>query len=94
VRLALNRLARPLRVELPNHRGLEAILDDHCWLVVDCLKNDQPVLTWSDFDYGRDSLHEPVACVLKLHHVHAGLVMGTALEALDCALTERLVAES
>jgi hypothetical protein len=91
VRLALNRLSRPLRVELPDHRGLEAILDDNGWLVVDSLKADQPVLAWVEFGH-RDGLHEPVACVLKLYHVHAGLVMGTALEALHKALADRLTA--
>ncbi|MHB8729331.1 MAG: hypothetical protein ACYC9K_09910 [Sulfuricaulis sp.] len=89
VRLALKRLPRPLRVELPDHRGLDALLDDDGWLVVDTLQADQPVLAWVEFGH-RSALHEPVACVLKLYHVHAGLVMGTALEALDKALKQRL----
>ena len=91
VRLALHRLPRPLRVELPDHRGLEALLDDDGWLVVDTLQADQPVLAWVDFGH-RNGLNEPVACVLKTYHVHAGLVMGTALEALARALTDRLAA--
>lgn len=91
VRLALNRLPWSLRVELPDHRGLDAVLDDDCWLVVDTLQADQPVLAWVEF-VQRNGLHEPVACVLKTYHVHAGLVMGTALEALARALTDRLAA--
>ena len=90
VRLALNRFERPLRVVLPDHRGLEAVLDYDCWLVVDSLQSDQPVLVWADFDHRRDSLHEPVTCVLRLYHTHAGLVMGTALAALEKALSDRL----
>jgi hypothetical protein len=94
VRLALKRLSRPLRLALPDHRGLEVVLDDDGWLIVDSLQADQPVLAWVDFNHRRDSLHEPVECVLKLYHVHAGLVMGTALEALDKALAGRLTADS
>jgi hypothetical protein len=89
-RLALHRIAKPLRLALSEHRGLEVILDDDCWLVVDTLNNDQLILAWTQFEQHRSALHEPVACVLHLYHVHAGLVMGTALEDLDRALTEQL----
>ena len=89
VRLALKRLPSSLRVELPDHRGLEAVLEDDYWLVVDTLQADRVILAWVDFEH-RNSLHQPVACLLKLYHVHAGLVMGTALEALDKAIAARL----
>lgn len=91
VRLALLRLGRPLRVELPRHRGLEIILDDDVWLCVDTGADDQPVLAWLEFSgRGRDNLHEPVTCNLELYHRCAGLVMGTALDALDEAVAARL----
>jgi len=90
-RLALHRIANPLRVELPDHRGLEAVLNEDCWLVVDSLSADEPILAWVDFEH-RQALHEPVACVLRLYHVQAGLVMGTALDALDLVLREELAA--
>jgi len=90
-RLALIRIGDPLRVALPGLLGLEAILSDEMWLVVDSLRTDNPVLAWCDFaTAGRESLHEPVRCNLKLYHSHAGLIMGTALEALQTALNERL----
>lgn len=86
-RLALLRRGRPLRVAVPDHRGLEMILDDRHWLCVDSLHNDQPVLGWDEFETaGRDALHAPVRCRLCFYHVHAGLVMGSVLDALQQAL--------
>lgn len=91
VRLALLRLGRPLRIEVPRHRGLDVIFDDDVWLVVDSCADDQPILAWLDFArHGRDDLHAPVACTLELYHRCAGLIMGTALDALDEALAARL----
>jgi hypothetical protein len=95
VRLALSRLGRPLRVALPQHRGLEAILDNDAWVCVDTTRDDLPVLAWRAFGTRvRESLHEPVDCRLELYHWHAGLIMGTALEALDTALRARLALPS
>jgi hypothetical protein len=95
VRLALGRFGRPLRLPLPQHRGLEAILDDDAWVCVDTTCDDLPVLAWLAFAVrGRSSLHEPVDCRLELYHWHAGLIMGTALEALDEALKARLAPPS
>ncbi|MEA2079820.1 MAG: hypothetical protein U9P00_08185, partial [Pseudomonadota bacterium] len=91
--LALRRLGNPLRVDLPDHRGLEVILNDHHWLCVDSIKDDQPIMAWLDFDTRshNQALHEPVPCQLRLYHMHAGLVMGSALDALDQSLTGKLV---
>ncbi|MDV3238423.1 MAG: hypothetical protein LOY58_06190 [Gammaproteobacteria bacterium] len=91
VRIALHRLPRPLRIELPRHRGLELLLDEDGWLCVDAARNDLPVLAWHGFDLrGRSALHEPVVCRLDLYHIHAGLVMGTVLEDLERVLRRRL----
>jgi len=91
VRLALRRLGKPLRFALREHRGLDAILDDRAWVCVDTNAGDFPVLAWCEFAVrGRDNLHRPVECRLKLFHWKAGLIMGTALEAIDSALAERL----
>ncbi len=87
VRLALRRLGSPLRVEVPGHRGLEIILESRVWMCVDANAEDQPVMAWLNFDNrGRDNLQAPVGCTLELYHYCAGLVMGTALAALDDAL--------
>lgn len=89
VRLALLRRGRPLRVAVPNHRGLEMILDDRHWLCVDSFQNDQPILGWDEFETaGRAALHAPVSCRLCFYHVHAGLVMGSVLDALQQALLD------
>lgn len=92
VRLALRRLSNPLRVDLPDHPGLEIILNDHHWLCIDSIYDDQPIMLWLDFDTcsHNQALHNPVPCQLRLYHTHAGLVMGSALDALDQALIENL----
>lgn len=82
IRLILGHSTKPLRLSLPNHRGLEVILDDDAWLVVDTLKGDEPVLAWTAFKRPHTALHEPVHCEVRLYHMHAGLIMGTALDAL------------
>ena len=92
VRLALSRLGNPLRVELPEHRGLEVILNTQHWLCVDSNHDDQPIMAWLNFDTRshNQALHEPVPCQLRLYHMHAGLVMGSALDALDQSLAGKL----
>ncbi len=83
IRVALLRRKTPLRVAVAGHHGLEVILTDAAWLCVDATRDDQPILAWSRFDTaGRSALHEPVVCRLSLYHMHAGLIMGSALEAL------------
>ena len=96
VRLALRRISNPLRVALPEHRGLEIILSDHYWLCVDITNDDQPIMVWLDFDTSNhnQALHEPVPCQLRLFHTHAGLVMGSALDALDECLAEKLASSA
>ncbi|MBL1276742.1 MAG: hypothetical protein COB30_011705 [Ectothiorhodospiraceae bacterium] len=91
-RLALLRISNPLRIEIPDHRCLEAILSDDYWLCVDSCQEDQPILAWCDFDKHdhNAALHQPIPCQLRLYHSHAGLIMGSALDSLDRALTEVL----
>ena len=91
-RLALRRVNNPLRVELPGHRGLEVILHDSYWFCIDALHDDLPIMAWCDFDTRNhnNALYQPVTCQLCLYHMHAGLIMGSALEALDQALVQKL----
>jgi hypothetical protein len=89
-RLALNRWGEPLRLALPRHRGLDAILVRDRWLCVEA-GDDIPMLAWCGFcARGRSSLHTPVECRLELYHIRAGLIMGTALDALNEGLRARL----
>ena len=91
VRLALLRLANPLRIALSQHRGLEVILHDDHWLCVDSFANDQPVLAWREFQiHARENLYEPIACELWLYHHCAGLIMGSALDDLHQVVEQRL----
>jgi len=95
VRLALCRLGSPLRIALPDHTGLVIILNDRRWLCVDSNHDDLPIMAWSDFDTHRhnQALHAPVPCRLHLYHMHAGLVMGSALDALYLSLLDQLAVE-
>jgi len=90
VRLALRRLGEPLSVSLPGHRGLDMLLARTEWVCLDTISDDFPVMAWKDFARAGVNLHEPVSCRLELYHRCAGLVMGTALDALVEALDGRL----
>jgi len=92
VRLALNRLNNPYRIDLPGHHGLSIILNDDFWLCVDSTRNDLPIMAWLDFDTRKrnQALHEPVSCYLRLYHMQAGLIMGSALDALNNELSQQL----
>ncbi|MHB1950074.1 MAG: hypothetical protein ACYCQK_01215 [Acidiferrobacteraceae bacterium] len=91
VRLAVLRLPSPLRVELPRLR-LEMELDRNRW-VARSLVTGAPMLSWCRFATRGRALHEPVSCDLHLYHMHAGLLMGTALDQL-CALLDDALARS
>jgi hypothetical protein len=91
VRLALKRGANPLRMSLVGHRGLDVVLHDDRWWCVDTVHGDVPILVWRDFAaQRRAALHRPIECRLYLYHLHAGLIMGTALEHLADMLTALL----
>lgn len=90
VRLAIKRLGCPLRIEL-GRPSLVMFLEEHLWAGVAPWDESLPMLIWSDFDVqGRDALHQPVTCRLRLYHSHAGLMMGPALEVLSEKLARRL----
>ena len=87
VRLALLRISNPMRIELQGMRCLDIILNDQYWLCIDPCVNDRPIMAWTDFQStDRSAIHTPVSCMLRLYHMHAGLVMGEVLEALGRTL--------
>ncbi|HKJ76711.1 MAG TPA: hypothetical protein VKA64_05865 [Gammaproteobacteria bacterium] len=91
VQVALKRLGEGLRLELPELKHLEFILQRDAWVVVDTDLEDLPVLAWTDFQVeGRAALHEPVPCRLRLYHANAGLLIKTVLGAMDTILERRL----
>jgi hypothetical protein len=93
VRLALRRIGNPLRFELQNLRCLDIILNDQHWVCVDPCMRDRPVMAWTDFQAARRSaIHTPVECMLRMYHVHAGLVMGEVLDGVGRTLHRELEA--
>ena len=91
VRLALSRLSNPLQLELTAMKCLEIILTDQYWLCFDSCMDNRPVLAWTAFEAsGRSALNAPVACELRLYHVHGGLVMGEVIENLGQVLQRQL----
>ena len=90
VRLALHRLENPLRIELPELRSLDFILEDDMWAIVDRDFNDIAVVAWTDFEH-RSSLHQPVHCTMRYYHAHADAVIETALQKIDEILGVRLL---
>lgn len=90
VRLALHRLGNPLRIELPELRSLDFILEDDVWAIVDRDFNDIAVVAWTDFEH-RSTLHQPIRCTLRYYHAHADAVIETALQQLNEILDARLL---
>lgn len=91
VRLALLRLANPLRVSLDELGDADMILEDGVWLCVDRSRDDLPLLAWKDFERkDRAALHQPIECTLHLYHAHAGMLMGRVLPELDRVLDRKL----
>lgn len=89
-RRARQRYSHPLRLELPGLSGMELILDDTAWVVVDARQFDLPVLAWVEFeDHGR-ALHAPVACKLNYYHFAASRLRGKVLDILQQALEDKL----
>lgn len=90
-RRARHRLGSPLRLDLPGLSGMQLILDEHEWIVVDARQFDLPVLAWVEFeDAGRDAIHPPVPCKLNHYHFAASRLRARALELMVQELETRL----
>ncbi len=92
VRLALLRVANPLRVSLRGRVGHgDMLLGDTRWLYVDRDAGDLPLIAWTDFAVrGRSALTEPVSCNVHFYHSHAGLLLGSVMSDLDDVLADLL----
>lgn len=94
VRIALNRIAKLIRIELPELRTLDLILDADEWIVVDHSLNDIPVVAWTDFQVQhRDNLHQPIKCSLNLYHTHADIILEKVINSMEQILHEKLTDE-
>lgn len=84
VRLALRRHGRPLSIELRGMRAVSCELDEAAWVVWGPPHyGAAPLMAWTAFARPHAALHLPVSCELRLYHLHAGLLMGPALEAVE-----------
>ena len=91
VRLGLLREHLPWHVPLKQFRCLSFILDSSVWVCVDECRDGMPILAWTRFKtQNRSGLDAPVECELRLYHMHAGLIMGSTLDALAVAITDHL----
>ena len=83
IRIGLSHEKLPWLTSLKQFRCLQCVLDETTWACIDECQNNLPILAWTDFKVSeRESLGSPVQCQLLLFHVHAGLIMGSALDAL------------
>jgi hypothetical protein len=90
LRLGVLRLGDPLRLELPRLRHLDLLVGRDIWICVDRMLYDLPVVAWTDFEeQGREALHEPVACTVRIFHAHADVVMPTIFSEADRVLRRR-----
>ena len=89
VRLALNRLENPMRIELPGLRSMDFILENQVWAIVDRNHNDIPIVAWTDFE-PRTTLYQPISCTIRIYHLHADAIIDQALQKLDDILDARL----
>lgn len=83
IRVSLLRERQPWRISMSGIRCMACILDERAWICVDECADNQPILAWTNFQIAqRASLDAPIDCDLYLYHMHAGLIMGSSLDAL------------
>ena len=76
-----------------NH--LDLIVQEDTWIIVDRVLNDVPAVAWTDFQIeGRDNLHEPIACEIRLYHFAARMVLKTTLDAMEDILGQSLAEQN
>ena len=88
---ALKRIGQQIRFKIPTLNHLDLIVQENAWIIVDRVLNDVPVVAWTDFQIeGRDNLHEPIACEIRLYHFAARMVLKTTLDAMEDILGQSL----
>ncbi len=90
VRLAQLRAGEPLCLTVPDRPQLECILEREAWICLDSTAAHLPLIVWTAFRAAGRGLHEDVPCEQRLYHIHAGLIMGPALAAIEGAAAARL----
>jgi hypothetical protein len=88
---ALKRIGEQIRFKIPKLSHLDLIVQEDAWIVVDRVLNDMPIVAWTDFETeGRDKLHEPVPCEIRLYHFAARMILNRTLDAMKVMLGESL----
>lgn len=89
--IALKRTRQIARFKIPTLNHLDLIVQNDAWIVVDRVLNDLPVVAWTDFEtQGRDNLHEPIACEIRIYHFAARMVLKTTLDAMKDILAQSI----
>ena len=88
---ALKRIGQQIRFKIPTLNHLDLIVQEDAWIIVDRVLNDIPVVAWTDFQTeGRDNLHQPITCEIRLYHFAARMVLKTTLDAMEDILGQSL----
>ena len=88
---ALKRIGQQIRFKIPTLNHLDLIVQDDSWIVVDRVLNDMPVVAWTEFQTeGRDNLHEPIICEIRIYHFAARIILNTTLNAMENILRQSL----
>jgi len=92
---ALKRIGQQIRFKIPELNHLDLIVQEDAWIVVDRVLDDVPVVAWTDFQTeGRDSLHEPINCEVRLYHFAARMILKTTLDAMEEILGQSVVEQN
>ena len=90
-KIALKRIGEQVRFKIPALNHLDLIIQEDAWIVVDRVLHDMPVACWTDFQFeGRDNLHEPVSCEIRIFHFAARTILETTLDAMEELLRESI----
>ena len=88
---ALKRSKEPIRFRIPGLNHLDLLIQPDAWIIVDRVLNDMPIVAWSGFNTeGRDNLHNPVSCEVRLYHFAARMVLNRTLNAMQEILGQTL----
>ena len=91
VQIALKRIGKQIRIEIPGLKHLDLILDQEAWIIVDRVHADVPIAAWSDFDaQKRESLSTPINCTIRTYHQNADLIMQRTLDSMETFIDEEL----
>ena len=80
----LKRIRKPIRFKIPTLNHLDLIVQDDAWIVVDRVLNDIPIVAWTNFQTeGRNNLHEPIKCEIRIYHFAARVIFYKTLNAME-----------